>query len=101
MRNVGSNTHGNNGSFESDKDSLGDDKDSDDTESDGSDETKILDHVSHIWPKNTKSMQNSSSPSLSECETDETDFHPELFGLLDNPGVVRFGDLDYPLTVTE
>ena len=31
----------------------------------------------------------------------EDDFHPELFGLLDNPGVVRFGCLEYPLAVTE
>ena len=28
-----------------------------------------------------------SSLSLSESETDEIDFHPEMFGLLDNPGV--------------
>ena len=38
---------------------------------------------------------------MSESETDENDFHPELFGLLDNPGVVSFGCLDYPLAVTE
>ena len=89
MRNVGFNTHGNNGSFESDQDSLGDDKDSDDTESDGRDNIKILDKMSHILPWNSKIMQNcsDSSPSLSESETDGADFHPELFGLLDNPGV--------------
>ena len=34
-------------------------------------------------------------------DTDENYFHPELFGLLDNPGVARFGCLDYPLAVTE
>ena len=39
--------------------------------------------------------------SLSESETYEDDFHPEQFGLVDNPGVVRFGCLDYPLAVTE
>ena len=50
-----------------------------------------------------KSEHNSSdlSTSLSDIETDESDFHPELLGLLDNPGVVRFGCLDYPLAVTE
>ena len=29
------------------------------------------------------------------------DFCPELFGLLDNPGVLRFEELDYPLEVVE
>ena len=38
---------------------------------------------------------------MTKSETDESDFHPELFGLLDNPGVVRFGCLDYPQAVTE
>ena len=38
---------------------------------------------------------------MSESESEETDFHPELFGLLDNPGVVRFDCVDYPLAVTE
>ena len=49
----------------------------------------------------TSNSISESSLSLSESETDEIDFHPELFGLLDNPGVVRFGCLDYPLAVTE
>ena len=29
----------------------------------------------------------------------ERDFCPELFGLLDNPGVLRFEEVDYPLEV--
>ena len=42
-----------------------------------------------------------SSLNESESETDEDDFDPGLFGLLDNPGVVRFDCVDYPLAVTE
>ena len=46
--------------------------------------------------------KTSSDPSLNESESEsEEDFDPGLFGLLDNPGVVRFGCVDYPLAVTE
>ena len=50
----------------------------------------------------TSSSKSSSESSLNEAELEsEDDFHPELFGLMDNPGVVRFDSLDYPLTVIE
>merc|ERR1711892_1531839 len=50
----------------------------------------------------TNSSKTSSESSINESESEsEEDFNPELFGLLDNPGVVRFGCVDYPLTVTE
>ena len=54
------------------------------------------DDIQHIKKGNVD-----SSLSLSGNETDERDFHPELFGLLDDPGVMRFDCLDYPLAVTE
>jgi hypothetical protein len=100
---------------ESDKDSLGDDKlsssDSDDADNAGKDATdgldrKIFENLSHIFKNHSKldedSSMSSSESSLNESEREsEDEFHPELFGLLDNPGVVRFGDIDYPLAVTE
>ena len=45
--------------------------------------------------------ESSNSRSTSSLDDSKDDFQPELFGLLDNPGVLRFGCLDYPLTVTE
>merc|ERR1711892_1462984 len=50
----------------------------------------------------TNSSKTSSESSINESESEsEEDFDPGLFGLLDNPGVVRFGCVDYPLAVTE
>ena len=101
---------------ESYKNSLGDgqiaNSDSEDTESDGSDTLDELclkshQNMSHFFKTETLLNTNStriiskSSVNDSDSETDEDDFRPELFGLLDNPGVLRFGCLDYPLTVTE
>ena len=89
------------------RDSLGDDcypsGDSDDTDSDESDKSGEfnIDSLKTASLKTSEHNSSDSSPSLSESETDEHDFHPELFGLLENPGVVRFGCLDYPLAVTE
>ena len=62
--------------------------------------------MSHIFKTNSEldgdSSMNSSEPSLNESYREsEDDFHPELFGLLDSPGVVRFGCLDYPPAVTD
>merc|ERR1712106_1280390 len=100
---------------ESDKDSLGDDKesssDSDDADSEGYD---ALDGFSFKMLKNISSsiatqlkLETSSSKSISESSLNEIPdsvsesgsvgrFNPELFGLMDNPGVVRFDSLDYP-----
>ena len=96
-------------------DSLGDDKlfsiDSDDADNFGNDapdglNVKIFENLSHIFKTHLKldadSSLSSSESSLDDSDREsEDDFHPELFGLLDNPGVVRFGCLDYPLAVTE
>jgi hypothetical protein len=67
---------------------------------------KIFEDLSQILRSQLKldadSSVSSSESSLNESDGEsEDDFHPELFGLLDNPGVVRFGCLDYPLAVTE
>ena len=51
-----------------------------------------------MFKLDTESLKCSSKSSLDDSEDD---FYPELFGLLDNPGVVRFGDIDYPQAVTE
>jgi hypothetical protein len=51
-----------------------------------------------MFKLDTESSKCSSKSSLDDSDDD---FYPELFGLLDNPGVVRFGDIDYPLAVTE
>ena len=51
--------------------------------------------------QNIRNKKINSSQYLSGNESDEGDFHPKLFGLLDNPGVMRFDCLDYPLAVTE
>ena len=56
------------------------------------------DYKSSSIPANSVSY---SSLRLTKSGTDQIDFHPELFGLLGNPGVVRFGCLDYPLAVIE
>ena len=51
------------------------------------------------------SSNTSSEASLNEDSSDnqesdsEDNFHPELFGLLEDPGVVRFDCVDYPLSV--
>ena len=98
-----------------DKDSLGDDEecssDGDDVENAGNDSLdgfsfKMFDPVSDIFktnlPLGTNSSKTSSESSINESESEsEEDFDPGLFGLLDNPGVVRFGCVDYPLAVTE
>jgi hypothetical protein len=100
---------------DSDKDSVGDDKvsssDSDYTEDVGHDTPdgfgfKMFDSVHHIFKTklslDTNSSKSSSESSLNESESEsDDDFNPGLFGLLDNPGVVRFGCVDYPLAVTE
>ena len=85
--------------------------DSDDTVSKEHENTdsfslNVFENISDILQTNMSlSMKNAGNSSdsclsLSESEPEEA-FQPELFGLLDNPGVVRFGCLDYPLTVTE
>ena len=100
---------------ESDKDSLGDDNlsssESDDENNAGNDapdglNMKVFGNLSHIFKTqlklDTEYSKNALESSLDESDGEsEDDFHPELFGLLDNPGVVRFGCLDYPLAVTE
>ena len=51
------------------------------------------------------SSNSSSKASLNEDSSDnldidsEDDFQPELFGLLEDPGVVRFDCVDYPHVV--
>ena len=61
---------------------------------------KILNTVSLIFETNLSFDVNSSgtysSLDVSESGSAEVDFHPELFGLLDNPGAVRFRCVDYP-----
>ena len=53
-------------------------------------------------PNTSLKTLSSSDSSINESESDECEqFSPELFGLLDNPGVVRFDCVDYPLAVTE
>ena len=109
---------------ESDKDSLGDDEESssdiDDADIEGYDALdgfsfETLKNISNsrtetqlkIETSSSKTSSNSSLSlseiSLNDSESDpEDDFHPELFGLIDNPGgIVRFDSLDYPLTVIE
>jgi hypothetical protein len=51
-----------------------------------------------MFKQDTEFSKCSSKSSLNDSEDD---FCPELFGLLDNPGVVRFSDIDYPKAVTE
>ena len=101
---------------ESDKDSLGDNEesfsDSDEPDSDGYDALdglnfKIFENISRGLITQLKleesSSKSSSESSLSEnCLTEsdsEDNFHPEIFGLLEDPGVVRFECVDYPLDV--
>ena len=110
----------NNKKVESDKDSLGDDKesssDSEDADSEGYDALdgfsfKMLKNISSSIATQLKleisSSKSSSESSLNEIPDSvsesgsEDSFNPELFGLMDNPGVVRFDSLDYPLTVIE
>ena len=67
---------------------------------DEEDEIIITESKLDILKNNTNHLKRNNRRS-SESEIDpEDDFHPELFGLLDNPGVLRFDDLDYPLQVT-
>merc|ERR1712128_301396 len=66
----------------------------------------MFDPVSDIFKTNltldTNSSKTSSESSLNGSESEsEENFDPGLFGLLDNPGVVRFDCVDYPLAVTE
>ena len=52
--------------------------------------------------KSSLKLECERSKTISESESEsEEEFDPGLFGLLDNPGVVRFGCVDYPLAVTE
>ena len=51
-----------------------------------------------MFKLDTESSKCSSKSSLDDSDHN---FYPELFGLLDNPGVVRFGDIDYPVEVTQ
>jgi len=56
----------------------------------------------HLLQETISSVASSdSSLNLSASESGEDDFHPEKFGLLDNPGVVRFACVDYPEEVSE
>ena len=99
-------------SYESDNDSLDDDKttfselhhaQSNDKDNMVELNIKNKENVSHIFRNNyflTTQSYSESSSSESENEEDEL-FSPELFGLPDNPGVVRFDCIDYPLAVTE
>ena len=103
---------------ESDKDSLGDDEesfsDSCEHESDEYDTiegfdfkmltnvTKMIETQYHLkaLPSNSSSEASLNEDSSENQESDSEDnFHPELFGLLEDPGVVRFDCVDYPLSV--
>ena len=103
---------------ESDKDSLGDDEesfsDSCEHESDEYDTiegfdfkmltnvTKMIETQYHLkaLPSNSSSEASLNEDSSENQESDSEDnFHPELFGLLEDPGVVRFDCVDYPLAV--
>merc|ERR1712027_275309 len=101
------------GKGESDKDSLGDDEESfsDSDEHDALDGfdfrifasiTKCIETKRNIDETLSEYCSTTSSndeiPDLSESDS-EDDFHPELFGLLEDPGVVRFDCIDYPLAV--
>ena len=90
--------------MESDQDYHSDEKES----CTGSEEAEIpgwFTSVSSVFdPNMTKERSLASSYSSinsSASESGEEDFHPELFGILDNPGVVRFGCVDYPEEVSE
>ena len=92
---------------ESDNDSLGDDKNAtSDSENETSDENyttnefnvNTIQSSSNIFRPNSSC---SSESSLTESDDEEDNLSPELFGLLDNPGVVRFDCVDYPLEVTK
>ena len=103
---------------ESDKDSLGDDEesfsDSCEHESDENDTidgfdlkmltnvTKMIETQYHLkaLPSNSSSEASLNEDSSENQESDSEDnFHPELFGLLEDPGVVRFDTVDYPHVV--
>ena len=103
---------------ESDKDSLGDDEesfsDSCEHESDENDTidgfdfkmltnvTKMIETQYHLkaLPSNSSSEASLNEDSSDNWESDSEDnFHPELFGLLEDPGVVRFDCVDYPHVV--
>ena len=98
-------------SYESENDSVDDDKTAiselDPAQSNDKDYTVVINNknketISHIFRYNflltTQSNSESSLPE-SENEVDKL-FSPELFGLRDNPGVLRFDFIDYPLAVT-
>ena len=57
-------------------------------------------HRTNTTNTSLNTFSNSESHNESESEEDEK-FSPEMFDLLDNPGVVRFEYVDYPLTVSE
>ena len=50
--------------------------------------------------QNNSETCSDSSLQVSESDSEEDEFHPELFGLLNNPGVMRFNFVDYPLEVS-
>ena len=105
---------------ESDKDSLGDDKESfTDSDEPDSDDYNALDdlnfrlfanisvnkfveteHNPDITSVNYSSREIWKKESLDESGNDfDKNFHPEQFGLLEDPGVIRFDCIDYPLAV--
>jgi len=103
---------------ESDKDSLGDDEesfsDNDEHDSDADDAldgfdfrilasiTKCIETKRNIDETLSEYCSTTSSndkiSDLSESDS-EDDFRPELFGLAEDPGVLRFDCIDYPLAV--
>ena len=49
-------------------------------------------------------LHNTSTSPASQNELErklEEDFNPGIFGLIENPGVLRLSSVDYPLNVTE
>ena len=62
------------------------------------DSTRVDSNATELFKNSTAlAPDNIQSSSGSESEL-EDDFNPELFGLIENPGVMRF---DYPLPVLE
>ena len=66
----------------------------------------MIDLISSLFDQSivldTNSLETSTHSSLTSSASDsEEDFDPGLFGILDNPGVVRFCCLDYPEEVSE
>merc|ERR1712173_166191 len=49
----------------------------------------------------TESYLEDDDDDDDDYDDSEENFRPELLGLLDNPGVVRFNSLDYPIVDLE